>query len=622
MVESPCGAIPHRSRTQGIKPNGMDQIPIKPMLKKIQTSLAYRFVFFVLTFVMAAMLGISLLISVYSYHELKNTTRRDYGLILNSAAGEIRGYMTATQRALETLAHIITYMKPTPDGWEQNIAITAFSQKNPQFTDIKLINTTTGTVTGDQFAGQPNYTATRVYQRAVAGRVAVSAVQRTPYNMPFVRMAVPVKRLGTIEEILWAELNLTSVWDVLNGIKIGKSGYVSVMNADGHYVSHLNIKPVLRRVPRAHMEQLSKIRNTDALTDWMDQKKREFCLATHIPGLDWFIILSQSVDELYSHIYKGAGWVVALMIGGCLAVAFLGTRFVRQMFRPIDALHHQVQRYSSGCWDERVTIESHDEIGSLAASFNDMADALKHMMADMVKNARALARNNHMAVLGDASSKVTHEITNFVNDVRLFLMCLKNGPLDDAQREQLIAGLEAEMDHVETFSRDFLSFAGKTKPRLSRCAPAAVIEQALGPEMEMARQQGVTIVYQWAPDLPAVPLDPNQMCHVITNLVKNSLYALKGQTGENRVIISGKQADGFFHLCVHDNGPGIPAESREKIFKPFFTTKGRDGSGLGLAIIKDIVDAHQGRLEYRCPPGGGSEFRLFFPLNAVADADE
>jgi signal transduction histidine kinase len=104
---------------------------------------------------------------------------------------------------------------------------------------------------------------------------------------------------------------------------------------------------------------------------------------------------------------------------------------------------------------------------------------------------------------------------------------------------------------------------------------------------------------------------------VIQNLLINSAHAMQGK-GRIRVAVA--PADATCQIAFVDAGPGIPADLRDKIFTPFFTTKTR-GSGLGLPTVKRLIDAHQGEIAIHCPPSGGTTVAIRLPISTREPSD-
>jgi len=124
----------------------------------------------------------------------------------------------------------------------------------------------------------------------------------------------------------------------------------------------------------------------------------------------------------------------------------------------------------------------------------------------------------------------------------------------------------------------------------------------------------VTVETAFEPNLPALDASPERLGQVALNLLINAKQVLEGRT-DGRILVETLPCDGSVELRVHDDGPGVDPELRERIFDPFFTTKGPDqGTGLGLAIAYDVVRAHDGVIEIVDSPLGGACFRVRLPI--------
>ena len=149
---------------------------------------------------------------------------------------------------------------------------------------------------------------------------------------------------------------------------------------------------------------------------------------------------------------------------------------------------------------------------------------------------------------------------------------------------------------------------------------SSLIERALKEAHDRWPEAPVEVERQFAPGLPEIILDPDLMERVFTNLALNAYEAMGPGGGKLRVAaVPSSGGKHGVEITFQDTGPGIPAELREQIFNPFFTTK-ETGVGLGLSIVSKIVDDHHGWIRVTSEPGRGARFQVFLPAGGLAEA--
>jgi len=227
-----------------------------------------------------------------------------------------------------------------------------------------------------------------------------------------------------------------------------------------------------------------------------------------------------------------------------------------------------------------------------------------------------LQQAERLASIGELSTYIAHEIRNPLFAIGGFANALLREATNDKTRERLGIILE-ESHRLDGILKSILTFA-----RPVESAPGATdMNQVVRETMDLMRlacdNQGITPMLELAPDAPLVKADAEFIKQCLINLVKNSVEAMpEGGTLTVRTGLAAPHA----LLEVEDTGQGVPAEIRDKIFSPFFSTKGK-GSGLGLARIKKIMDDLGGTLTLSSIPGEGTRVSLLLPpLLAVAKA--
>jgi signal transduction histidine kinase len=576
-----------------------------------KTKLIYKLLIFIFPLLILSIMITGLVLSWTNYNYFMKTIDMDYRNIIKSSAGEIRLFIKNAEQDLEGLALVMAATKL--DKWQKEMALTAFNHTAAQFMSVSLISLQREKILSTDLDGDDaTFGKNEIFEKALMGQNAISRVMLTNENIPYTQIATPVLHLGQVKEVLWGQLNLKSVWDVLEGIHIGRTGYIYIMDISGRFIAHREIDRVVKIPPPEKPEILKKLCKSDTFIQWIEEKDetRYYCLGYYIPGLDWVIVLCQSYPEIYSYLYQNIYWAVLITCLIGLAAILLGWKQVKRFLTPIHNLHTQVRRIGRGDLDQKVSVESQDEIGDLGLAFNEMTDSLKKFIGREVEAARELAHAKNLAILGTTSSKVTHEVGNLLNNVGLTISTLKGETLSP-RGEKAVEIIEKDSERVREFIYNFLQFAKKPELRLQRTPMDLIIKEALVIYQADAEKRGIRLEINWPSNLPALNLDPHLMYQVLNNLIKNSLEAM---SDPGTISIEGKIQGDHLLVRIEDTGPGIGADILAKIFEPFFTTKGKKGTGLGLSIVKTILEAHRGTIECQSELRKGTAFILRLPL--------
>jgi PAS domain S-box-containing protein len=249
---------------------------------------------------------------------------------------------------------------------------------------------------------------------------------------------------------------------------------------------------------------------------------------------------------------------------------------------------------------------------------------------DQWRHERALQQRQRLESVGVLAAGVAHEVNNPLAFVRSNLAHLeqiaalagKGAAADDAAARDLheMGDVVAEsiqgLERIARIVESLLHFA--RPPREQRCAVylERVAEEALR-FAALHRGPPLHVETSFVPHLPPVEASEDRLVQVVLNLLLNARQALAGRGDGWIRVETAPTGDGVL-LRVRDNGPGVPPEIRERIFDPFFSTRGPgEGTGLGLAIAFDIVREHDGTLELEDQSGGGASFVLRLPLRPL-----
>lgn len=249
-----------------------------------------------------------------------------------------------------------------------------------------------------------------------------------------------------------------------------------------------------------------------------------------------------------------------------------------------------------------------DEIG-------DAEEALARMQREL---AGALRRREHLAALGLAVAKINHDLRNMLASAQLLSDRLAAS--DDPLAQRLAPKLVGTLDRAIRYARAILAY-GKAEDetarprRLMLRAVVADVFDALG-----ATPAAVTLDNAVAEGF-ALAADEDHLFRILMNLARNAVDALAGASDERpgRVRIGARRLEGRIEIEISDNGPGVPAAARAKLFGAFSGSTRVGGVGLGLAIAADLARAHGGGLELAAEEGEGegATFRLVLPDRLV-----
>ncbi|MNE01607.1 Sensor protein FixL [compost metagenome] len=151
-------------------------------------------------------------------------------------------------------------------------------------------------------------------------------------------------------------------------------------------------------------------------------------------------------------------------------------------------------------------------------------------------------------------------------------------------------------DHLQFFVENYRKLAMLPTPNKQMTQINTLFEDCLRIMSPILKAEGIELINE-IHSSRSILIDKNQMEQVIINLITNSIHALK-EKKEKKLIISSYTENNRFFIVISDNGKGVDAEIRDKVFLPFFTTR-KDGAGIGLTLSKNIIEAHGGYLSYQ-----------------------
>ncbi|MEE8423085.1 MAG: ATP-binding protein [Thermodesulfobacteriota bacterium] len=241
-----------------------------------------------------------------------------------------------------------------------------------------------------------------------------------------------------------------------------------------------------------------------------------------------------------------------------------------------------------------------------------------------------LLRSDRLAYIGTFAAGISHEVKNPLGGIRGAMQMLAK-KLDDENLLEYTDLVIKEVDRINNVLEEILSFS---KPRITKLKPLnlhKVIDHVLFLQKEVAREMGICFVKVYDPSIPPVMGDEGELIQVLLNLVKNALESMADireseKEGARNIQLTTKVLPNFYYtepmdkpkkmisVDIEDQGIGIPEEELQKIFTPFYTSKG-SGSGLGLTLAQRIIKEHHGLIEIKSDYKKGTTVSVLLPLN-------
>ncbi|HEY7060909.1 MAG TPA: sensor histidine kinase [Chloroflexota bacterium] len=329
--------------------------------------------------------------------------------------------------------------------------------------------------------------------------------------------------------------------------------------------------------------------------------------AAPIPRLGWVATAERPVSEALAPIdaaarQEGLIFLLALLLALLVAVVLANT-----LTRPLRALQAAVLALASGDYGRRVAVETNDEVADLGEAYNAMAARLQALEEER----EAFA------------AMVAHDLRSPLTAVRGSAQLLQQRVADDPMVQRRLDTIVRETDRVARLASDLgdasRAAAGRLELRPLRIDLVSLTREAV------ERQQAAGVAQPLALDAPQAPVwvnaDPERIAQVLDNLIGNATK----YSPPDRPIRVEVRTDEQARVCVHDQGPGVPAEELPHLFERFYRTRiarrgDKKGSGLGLYISHEIAQAHGGRITAESTPGAGSRFTLWLPLTPAPTA--
>jgi two-component system NtrC family sensor kinase len=331
-------------------------------------------------------------------------------------------------------------------------------------------------------------------------------------------------------------------------------------------------------------------------------------------------------------------FLVVCAFGLVVVFAFIYL-ITRRMIHPLEEMVTATRTIAGGDLSVRVSVSSRDEIGQLAASFNEMLAGLQETRRQLEEWGRTLeervrqrtgelaaaqqrvARAEKLASIGRLAAGVAHSINNPLGGIlSLSLLALEEVPAPSRLQEDLDTIAQQAL-RARDIVKGLLEFSRESETHVVQADATSIVDGALSLLERQRVFGGVALVRRFHDGPTPVLIDPGRLQEAVTNLVMNAIDAMES-SGVLTVETSVACRPDEVLIQVSDTGGGIPPKVMPLLFEPFFTTKkvGK-GTGLGLAIVHGIVTAAGGRVDVTSIPGN-TTFTVRLPLASDGDTYE
>ncbi len=288
-----------------------------------------------------------------------------------------------------------------------------------------------------------------------------------------------------------------------------------------------------------------------------------------------------------------------IFLGTALVIAFLGTAiftiFSRSLAAPLKSLAKASRTVAThGDIDMELEIDggSLPETRELAEAFTHMLKALAAHQAKLEDAYHEMMEQKSLAEIGHFAFSVAHEIKNPLGIIQGALDILKKPEADEKIKATMIGYVEDEIRRLNRIIQDFLAFSRPQKLRFEDVELNQLVRDLVNKMVLEWNEKGVHVVDETEGRAAYARADSDLLTQALLNIAKN---ACEATTPPGKVTIQTRLKDGWWQVCIMDEGPGINGEDRKKVFEPFFTKKST-GTGLGLAFAQKIVSAHGGQI--------------------------
>ncbi len=395
--------------------------------------------------------------------------------------------------------------------------------------------------------------------------------------------------------ILRATINTEVFRSLVENVRIGKTGQVYLMNAEGVFQTSPRVSGAIMEKSTYPMEpyhQGLQVRTLDGLTDAQGKERpRQIACQAWLHNPRWLLVVKQDYAEAFDDVNYANLWTLVFLHVSALSILIVVVLIARYMISVIRNRDEEAERLNE-----------------------------------------QLMQAGKLASIGELSAGVAHEINNplaiILTERQLMLDAGKHlspsSPEFQEQFEDSMSQIDLQVQRCKRITQNLLRFSRRTESLIETVDLNAFIQEVVELMDREARSSGVKFFTELDPKLPPLLSDPSQLQQVFLNLITNAIDAHDGKPyGSVRITTLADPTRQQVQVTVADTGSGIRPEHLNRIFDPFFTTKSvGKGTGLGLSICYSIVKRLGGSIAVQSERGKGTQFSIGLPFTPPLELRE
>ena len=502
---------------------------------------------------------------------------------------QIDAYLQARLADVRFLAESFGYAQLSDEAFLQRQLMLLQQSFGPTFVDLGVINAEGHQVSyaGPFSLGKAHYAEAEWFGQAMKDQTVISDVFLGLRGLPHFIVATRQSTDGRIW-ILRATIDFVAFNNLVEGIRIGTSGFAFIVNRAGEFQTTPHM--ALHTAPGCFGGFLTCEEDTNRKIYIAVRPDEAGIESIYVTGLlkdrNWLLVYRQHTSDAFRELRRAERISLLFFLLGGVSIVVMALLLSRRMV-------------------DRVAV----------------ADREKESMS------RQVIESGKLASLGELAAGVAHEINNpvavMIEEAGWIEDLMADGHLEDeAQQTEIRRALKqinTQGKRCKEITRKLLSFARGSEGTNQKLDLNRVIEDVGNLVAQRAKYANVAVETRLEPGLPAVLGSETEMHQVLLNLVNNALFVMEKEGGQ--LTVSSALQNSQIVISVNDTGPGIPKAVIDRIFDPFFTTKPvGQGTGLGLSICYGIVKKMGGEIEVISEIGKGTTFLVRLPVEAPAAA--